>query len=105
MAQKVHVVLVDDVDGSQADETVKFGLDGAQYEIDLSSAHAAELRAALATWVKAARKTSARAAGKSRAASAGDTGAIRAWAKTHGYAVSERGRISADIRAAYEAAR
>lgn len=104
MAQKVHVVLVDDVDGGQADETLKFAIDGAQYEIDLSSSNAADLRASLAPWIKAARKLSSKGTAKART-SAGDSGAIRAWAKSNGYQVSERGRISAEIRAAYDAAR
>ena len=60
MAQKVQVVLLDDVDGGPADETLKFSFEGASYEIDLSTAHAAEFRAAVAPWVKAARKTSGR---------------------------------------------
>ncbi len=102
MAQKVQVVLVDDIDGGHADETVRFGLDGTTYEIDLSSAHARELRDALATWVAAGRKVTGRSAGRPRVSN--DTSKIRAWAKSNGYAVSERGRISADIRAAYNAA-
>ena len=60
MAQKVKIILIDDLDGGEADETVKFGLDGTQYEIDLSSAHADELRNALATYVSAARRESRR---------------------------------------------
>jgi hypothetical protein len=55
MAQKVQVLLVDDIDGGTADETVTFALDGVSYEIDLTSAHAAELRDALGTWVGHAR--------------------------------------------------
>ena len=62
MAQKVQVLLVDDVDGGTADETVTFGLDGVTYEIDLTSAHAAELRDAFAHWVGHARKVGARTA-------------------------------------------
>jgi hypothetical protein len=102
MAQKVQVMLVDDIDGSTADETVNFALDGAKYEIDLTSAHAAQLRAALAPWIRAGRKTSTRSTGRGR--SGGDVSKIRAWAKSHGYQVSERGRIPANIRDAYNAA-
>jgi hypothetical protein len=102
MAQKVQVVLVDDVDGGSADETIRFAFDGASYEIDLSTVHASEFRAAVAPWLKAARKVSGRAGG--RAASSGDTSKIRAWAKSSGFSVSERGRISAEVRAAYTAA-
>jgi hypothetical protein len=103
MAQKVQVMLVDDLDGSAADETVTFGLDGAKFEIDLTAAHAAELRSALAPWIRAGRKTSSRTASRGRS-SGGDVSKIRAWAKSHGYQVSERGRIPANIRDAYNAA-
>ena len=109
MAQKVQVLLIDDIDGVTADETVTFALDGVSYEIDLTTDHAAELRSALATWVANARKTSGRPAGRAargarRAGGSTDATKIREWARTNGYTVSERGRISADIRAAYEAA-
>lgn len=109
MAQKVQVLLVDDIDGGNADETVTFSLDGVSYEIDLTSAHAAELRDAMATWVGHARKVGGRSAGgrsaRARRSSGGaDAGAIRDWAKANGHPVSERGRISAEVRAAYEAA-
>lgn len=102
MAQKVQVVLVDDVDGGSADETVTFGIDGSTYEIDLSTAHAAQLREAMAPWVGVARKLSSRSSSRSRGAS--DTAKVREWAKANGYDVSERGRISATVRAAYTAA-
>lgn len=102
MAQKVQVMLVDDIDGSTASETVSFALDGAKYEIDLNAEHAAELRAALAPWISAGRKVSGRSAARGR--SGGDVSKIRAWAKSHGYQISERGRIPANIRDAYNAA-
>ncbi|MBD3779913.1 Lsr2 family protein [Cellulomonas sp. ES6] len=111
MAQKVQVLLVDDIDGGTADETVSFALDGVSYEIDLTTEHATELRDALATWVGHARKTGGRSggsrggsAGASRPRRASDAGAVRAWAKENGFEVSERGRISAEIREAYDAA-
>ncbi len=56
MAQKIQTLLVDDIDGSEAESTVRFGLDGTSYEIDLSAAHATELRGALARFVTAGRK-------------------------------------------------
>lgn len=112
MAQKVQVLLVDDIDGGTADETVTFALDGVSYEIDLTTAHAAELRDALGTWVGHARKVGGRSSsgrgsssgGSSRPRRSSDAGAVRTWAKENGYEVSERGRISAEIREAYEAA-
>ncbi|MYW70256.1 Lsr2 family protein [Streptomyces sp. SID8379] len=109
MAQKVQVLLVDDLDGGEADETVTFALDGKSYEIDLTTANADKLRSALESFVKAGRRTGGRAAsgrGKARAASGGnqDTAQIRAWAKDNGYEVNDRGRVPASIREAYEKA-
>ncbi|HEY0187099.1 MAG TPA: Lsr2 family protein [Cellulomonas sp.] len=108
MAQKVQVLLVDDIDGGTADETVTFALDGVSYEIDLTAAHAVELRDALATWVANARKvggrSSAARSGAARPRRSSDAGAVRAWAKENGFEISERGRISAEIREAYDAA-
>lgn len=105
MAQKVHIVLVDDIDGSGADETVTFGLDGATYEIDLNSANAAKLRDSLASYVGHARKVGGRRAGRKAAAAGGTSAAeIREWARSNGYDVPERGRVSAEVRSAYEAA-
>lgn len=107
MAQRVNIVLVDDIDGSDAAETVSFGLDGTSYEIDLNEKHAAKLRDALANYVGHARKVSggrrtrSRASASSSGASAAD---VRAWARENGYAVPDRGRIPADVRSAYDAA-
>lgn len=107
MAQRVNVVLVDDLDGSDAAETVTFGLDGADYEIDLSDGHAAELREALAPYVKAGRKVGGRRR-RAAARSGGNGGAsaseIRQWARDNGWDVPERGRVSAEVREAYAAA-
>ncbi|GAA3373913.1 Lsr2 family protein [Streptomyces sannanensis] len=108
MAQKVQVLLVDDLDGSEADETVTFALDGKTYEIDLTAANADKLRASLADYVKAARRAGGRAAGgrgKVRVATPSkDTAEIRKWAKENGYNVNDRGRVPAEIREAYEKA-
>lgn len=108
MAQKVQVVLVDDLDGGPADETVTFSLDGVAYEIDLSTENAAKLREAMATWVGLSRRVGGRAkpgrrvSGAPRRGSA--SGDVRAWGRANGFEVSERGRISAELRAAYDAA-
>jgi hypothetical protein len=106
MAQKVQVLLVDDLDGSEATETVSFGLDGTSYEIDLSSGNAGKLRKELAGYVEHARKASAPA--RRRRARTGPgrerSAQIRQWAKQRGYKVNERGRIPANIVAEYEAA-
>lgn len=109
MVQRVSVVLVDDVDGGDAAETVTFGLDGATYEIDLSEANAAKLRDALAPWVGAGRRSGSRgkpaaARGRARAGRSSDASTIRTWAAENGHTVSERGRIPAEVREAYEAA-
>lgn len=102
MAQKVQVVLVDDVDGGQADETVAFSLDGVSYEIDLSTARAKELRGDFERWISKARRVGTRGRG-GRSGRHSDVAAIRAWAKANGIAVSERGRVSAEVRQAYAA--
>lgn len=109
MAQKVQVTLIDDVDGSPASETVQFALDGVSYEIDLSEEHASALRESLAEWVGHARRSGGRrSAGRRGAPRAGgaknNAAEIREWARANGFEVSERGRISAEVRAAYEAA-
>ncbi len=113
MAQRVNVILVDDIDDSDAAETVTFALDGVDYEIDLSEQHAEELRAALSLYVGHARRTGGgrRRTGKRAAAtSAASNGAgpsaadIRAWARENGHDVPERGRVSAEVREAYAAA-
>jgi hypothetical protein len=116
VAQKVQVMLVDDVDGGEAAETVGFGLDGVNYEIDLSGDNAAQLRNALSTWVGHARRVGGRSApARKRASRSGsgsgagsgsghDTAAIREWARQSGHKVSDRGRISAEVLAAYQEA-
>jgi hypothetical protein len=112
MAQRVNVVLVDDLDGSDAVETVSFALDGVDYEIDLSDKHAAELRDAVSLYVGHARRTGGRRRGGRRSGSAGGSSAsegasaadIRSWARENGWDVPERGRVSAEVREAYAAA-
>jgi Lsr2 len=108
MAQKVNVILIDDIDGSDAAETVPFGLDGTQYEIDLNSGHAEELRELLDLYVRKARKVtgSAGRAGRGRRTGANDARnkEIRNWARGRYLDVNERGRIPADIVAQFEAA-
>jgi hypothetical protein len=104
VAQKVQVVLVDDIDGSAATETVAFALDGSSYEVDLTAAHAAELRDALAPWIKAGRRVSARKSPARSRRAASDASTIRTWAKANGVEVPERGRIPAKVREAYDAA-
>jgi len=113
MAQRVNVVLVDDIDGSDAVETVSFALDGVDYEIDLSEKHTDQLRKAFAPYVGHARRVGGRrklgrrsSASNSSASSADGASAadIRAWARENGWEVPERGRVSAEVREAFAAA-
>jgi hypothetical protein len=106
MAQRVQVLLVDDIDGAAAAETVSFSLDGVSYEIDLTAAHAKKLRDDFATWVghsrrSGGRKNSRKTAGGQRR---GDLSAVREWARNNGHKVSDRGRVSAEVLAAYDKA-
>jgi len=107
MAQRVNVVLVDDLDGSDADETVIFGLDGTAYEIDLSSANAAKLRDALSLYVGHGRRVGGRrkrGASRSGSKSSATPAEIREWARNNGWDVPDRGRVASEVREAFEAA-
>ncbi|MET0188783.1 MAG: Lsr2 family protein [Pseudonocardia sediminis] len=110
MAQIREIRLVDDLDGDVADETLEFGLDGKNYEIDLTTANAKKLRDVLADYVASARRaTSGRRRGNSSSNSAArrpaidreQNQAIRDWARKRGMKVSDRGRIPADVLEAY----
>jgi hypothetical protein len=107
MAQKVNIVLVDDLDGSEATQTVSFGLDGTTYEIDLGDKNAAALREALAGYIGHARKvgSAGRRGRRTTVTSLGPSSKeIRDWARSNGYDVSDRGRVSSEVRDAFEAA-
>jgi Lsr2 len=107
VAQKVQTLYIDDIDGSDAAGTVRFGLDGADYEIDLNAEHTGNLHAALRKYIDHARKvggTSRRAPRGRRSGSAIDTTAVRTWAREQGIDIKDRGRVPADIIAKYEAA-
>ena len=109
MAQKVQTLIVDDLDGSAAQGTVRFALDGMEYEIDLNAEHAQQLRDALAAYVRAARRVgggSRRADRGRRRGPAGEvnTTEIREWAKTQGIEVKDRGRIPAELVVKFKAA-
>lgn len=105
MAQKVNIILVDDLDGSDATETVSFGLDGTNYEIDLNEAHAGELRSALAGYVGHARKVAGGRGRKKSAAAGGPSAAeYREWGRSNGFEVSDRGRVPSEVREAFDAA-
>ena len=113
MAQRVQVQMVDDLDGSEASQTVPFSLDGVTYEIDLSEDNASALRDELARYVAAARRIGGRkvrlATGQTLAGPSGSgtdrerNRQIREWAQANGYEVAERGRLSSEIIAGFEA--
>ena len=109
MAQKIQVLLVDDLDGGEAEGTVRFGLGGVDYEIDLSAEHAEALRRALAPFVDAARRGPGagrqQGRGGQRAGASGlDTTEVREWARAQGIEVKDRGRIPAEVVARFKAA-
>jgi hypothetical protein len=111
MAQRLQTLLIDDLDGGDAEATVRFGLDGAEYEIDLNATHAGALRKALEPYVKAARRapgSAVRLPGRSgrRAARADGTDptVVREWAKSQGIEVKDRGRMPAELVVKFKAA-
>lgn len=101
MARKTVVTLVDDLDGSEADQTVTFSLNGTSYEIDVNQTHADDLATKLEPFIQAGRKV-----GKGRASQANSSTtnatAIRTWARENGFEVSDRGRVPKDVARAYE---
>ena len=109
MAQKIQTLFIDDLDGSEAVGTVRFALDGTEYEIDLNAEHAQTLRDALARYVHAARWVGGgarRPARGRRKASAGgvDSTEVREWAKAQGIEVKDRGRVPAELVTRFMAA-
>lgn len=104
MAQKVQILLLDDLDGSEASETVQFGLDGTIYEIDLNDKNAGKLRDSLAGYIGHARKSTAKKGRATRTDLGPSTREVRDWARSNGYEVSDRGRVPAEVKSAYEAA-
>jgi len=111
IAQKIQTLLIDDLDGGEAESTVRFGLDGAEYEIDLNAEHAEALRKALERYVSAARRTAgspARRPGRGGRKAAGangtDSTAVRNWAKSQGIEVKDRGRVPAELVVKFKAA-
>ncbi|MDT7618584.1 MAG: hypothetical protein QOG20_3576 [Pseudonocardiales bacterium] len=107
MAKQTTVTLVDDLDGSEADEQIEFAVDGRSYEIDLSAANGARLRDALSPFVSAARRTGGRRGSSSGSAPSRPSSdreqnqAIREWAQEQGMKISERGRIPSNVLEAY----
>ena len=108
MAQKIQTLFIDDIDGGEAEGTVRFALDGTAYEIDLSGKHSDELHTALRKYVEHARKVGGAARRSStrggRKPSSVDTVAARTWARENGYDIKDRGRVPADLVAKYQEA-
>ncbi len=110
MAKQTTVTLVDDLDGSEADEQVEFAVDGKTYEIDLSTANSARLREALAPFISAARRSGGRRGSGTATISRSSADreqnqAIREWAQQQGMKISERGRIPSNVLEAYHRSR
>jgi Lsr2 len=105
VAQRTQVLYVDDIGGSEAEGTIRFGLGGTDYEIDLNKKHADQFAKAIGPYIAAARKVpSQRRSGRGARAPRHDLSGVRAWARDQGIKVSDRGRIPADVLARYEAA-
>jgi hypothetical protein len=110
VVQKVETILIDDLDGGEAQSTVRFAFGGAEYEIDLSTAHAAELRQKLDTFISAGRKLNGTARRASRGSTRRGTGngptpsEVREWAKSQGIEVKDRGRVPEELVVKFKAA-
>jgi hypothetical protein len=109
VAQKVQTLFIDDLDGSAAEGTVRFGLGGTEYEIDLNAEHAQQLRDALAAYVRARRRVSGGSrrparGGRRGSASGPNTTGVREWAKAQGIEVKDRGRVPAELVVKFKAA-
>ncbi|MBV8996745.1 MAG: Lsr2 family protein [Pseudonocardiales bacterium] len=112
MAEKVIREFVDDIDGSPAERTFSFTVDGVSYEIDLSTQNIAEFKSAIGGFIESARKVKG-GSSRSRNRSDGSGGArqsreqiraVREWARQHGHNISDRGRIPASIQQAFDQA-
>jgi hypothetical protein len=116
VAKQTITQLIDDIDGSEAEETITFGIDGANYEIDLNAKNAGKLRDALATYIghatplRRTRATTTRGGGRASGGTAAarpdreQTQAVREWGRANGWDVKDRGRIPADLLEAYNGA-
>jgi hypothetical protein len=111
MAQKVQTLFIDDIDGGEAEGTVRFGLDGTDYEIDLSAAHSKELRKAAAKYIAAGRKVGGgpvrrrgSAVGRKNSGTGPTPSEVREWAKAQGIEVRDRGRVPTELVVRFQAA-
>jgi Lsr2 len=110
MAQRIQTLLIDDIDGGEADGSVRFGLDGTDYEIDLSTAHTTALRKALEKYIGAGRRVggpgrrAGRGSGRRTADSGPNPSEVREWAKAEGIEVKDRGRVPTELVVRFKAA-
>lgn len=112
MAQKTQVVLTDDVDGTEATQTITFAFQGVSYEIDLNDDHASALEESFSDWISSARRINEPRGGKTRRASAGasapgggrDLNDVRSWLRSNGHEVADRGRVSQALLEEYDKA-
>ncbi|WP_203568941.1 histone-like nucleoid-structuring protein Lsr2 [Aestuariimicrobium ganziense] len=104
MAKRTQIVLVDDIDGSSATQSIRFSLEGTSYEIDLNDANAADLRTDFSKWVGHATKVSGSSGATKRTSRRNNTSAVREWANANGFKVSSRGRVPAEVKEAYDRA-
>jgi hypothetical protein len=105
VAKKTVVELIDDIDGSKADTTVRFSWQGSSYEIDLSKKNTKAFEAAVEPYLShATRAASGRGSRRSSGRGKNDLSAVRSWAASNGYELATRGRIPATVLEAYEAA-
>jgi hypothetical protein len=110
MAQKIQTLFIDDIDGGEAEGTVRFGLDGADYEIDLSAAHSMALRNVAAKYIEAGRKVNGparrrgRVSGRKSSSGGPSPSEVREWAKAQGIEVRDRGRIPGELVVKFQAA-
>jgi len=105
MAQRTQVLYVDDIDGSEAEGTVRFRFDGTDYEIDLNKEHTDQFAHAIGPFIAAARRiSSSRRPARGTGAARHNLSDVRAWARDQGVKISDRGRIPAEVLAKYQQA-
>lgn len=103
MARSTQVLLIDDIDGDEATETITFTFEGVAYEIDLNAKNAEKFRSSMEVWTTNGRRVGGRSNRGTKRNS--EIPKIRQWAKENGYEVSERGRVSQEIQDAYRASK
>lgn len=104
MATQTNITLIDDIDGTEAVDTIQFAVGSATYELDLNEKHLTSFNKALATYIAAARRLNVRGKPTKNTKVGPSSSAVRAWAEANGIDVSPRGRIPGSVIEQYEAA-